>query len=334
MEELIKYLLGQKNYTTAYIEKNFLTQEVKDILNKYNLNLHELCYRIKKHIPFDREFKCKYCGKHIEKFWKNKEFCCNKHSLIYRNKLQEHINKVKETNLIKYGGTAPLNNNFIKQKIKKTCIERYGVDNYTKTHEYKIKVKQTCLKKYGVENYSQSKEFKDSYSVIRKTTKNTCQKRYHADCWTQSLDYKLRSNDIVKKRYLTLRQNNTLNTSKDEDEIYNLLLVILDKTDIVRHYKSKLYPFACDFYIKSLDLYIEYHGTWTHGKESFDKNNLKHQKILEVWQEKAKKSKYFQNAIYTWTDLDVRKLETFKRNNLNYKIFWNIEEVKNFINNL
>ena len=334
MKELIKYLLGQKNYTTAYIEKNFLTQEVIYILDKYNLNLHELCYRIKKHIPLDKEFKCKYCRKRIEKFWKNKEFCCNKHSLIYRNKLQKNKDKVRKTNLIKYGGAAPLSNADIKQRVKKTCIERYGVDNYTKTSEYKIKVRKTCLKKYGVENYSQSKEFKDNYFAIQKAIKSTCQKRYHADCWSRSLDHKLRSDDIVKKRYLTLKQNNTLNTSKDEEEIYNLFLTIFDKTDIVRHYKSKLYPFACDFYIKSLDLYIEYNGTWTHGKESFDKNNLEHQKILSGWKKKAKNIKYYRNAIYTWTDLDVRKLETFKRNNLNYKIFWNLKEVRNFINNL
>lgn len=30
--------------------------------------------------------------------------------------------------------------------------------------------------------------------------------------------------------------------------------------------------------------------------------------------------------IYTWTDLDPRKLQTFKQNNLNYKIFYNLDE--------
>lgn len=48
MEELVKYLLNHKNYTTAYVKKNYLTQEVKDVLIKYDLTLHELCYRIKK----------------------------------------------------------------------------------------------------------------------------------------------------------------------------------------------------------------------------------------------------------------------------------------------
>ena len=35
--------------------------------------------------------------------------------------------------------------------------------------------------------------------------------------------------------------------------------------------------------------------------------------------------------IYTWTDLDVRKLQTLKNNKLNYHIFYNINEVYEFI---
>jgi len=38
--------------------------------------------------------------------------------------------------------------------------------------------------------------------------------------------------------------------------------------------------------------------------------------------------------IYTWTDLDVRKLETFKKNNLNYKIFYTEKEFNKWFQNL
>ena len=43
---------------------------------------------------------------------------------------------------------------------------------------------------------------------------------------------------------------------------------------------------------------------------------------LNEWIEKSKNSNYYKNAIYTWTDLDVRKLNTFKSNNLNYEIIY------------
>ena len=332
MEELVKYLLGQKNYTVKYIEKRFLTKEIEDVLSKYDLTLHELCYRIKKNIPLDKKFICKYCGSNIRNIWKNKEFCCNNHSVTFRNKCQENKDKVKNTNLLKYGGVAPLSNDVIKEKVKKTCLKKYGVENYTKTEDYKIKTKQTCLDKYGVDNPSKSNLYKDNYDTIQESIKITCRKRYKAECWAQSLDHKKRSKFISQKRYSTLKKNNSFNKSNKEDQVYNLLLTVLDKNNIIRQYKSKKYPFTCDFYIPEKDLYIEYNGHWTHGNESFDKNNLEHQRILEEWKRKSEKSKFYKIAVYVWTDLDVRKLETFKRNNLNYKIFWNLEEVKNFIN--
>lgn len=331
MEELVKYLLNQKNYTTAYVKKSYLTQEVKDVLSKHDLTLHELCYRIKKSIPLNKKFTCKYCGNSIHKIWKNKEFCCNNHSITFRNKSQENKNKVKNTNLLKYGGIAPLNNNIIKDKVKKTCLNKYGVDNYTKTEEYKIKTKQTCLNKYGVDNPSKSKLFKDKYNIIQEAIKITCRKKYNAERWAQSLDHKKRFKLIDQRRYITLKKNNSFNKSSKEDQVYNLLLTVFDKNNIIRQYKSKKYPFVCDFYIPEKDLYIEYNGHWTHGKESFNKNNLEHQKILEKWKRKSEKSKFYKIAVYVWTDLDVRKLECFRKNNLNYKIFWNINEVKKFI---
>lgn len=329
MEELIKYLLNQKNYTVKYIEKRFLTQEVKNILMKYNLNLHELCYRIKKNIPLDKEFKCKYCGNKINNIWKNKEFCCNNHSVTFRNKCQDNKDKVKNTNLLKYGGVAPLSSDAIKEKVKNTCLNKYGVDNYTKTDECKIKTKQTCLNKYGVDNPSKSKLFKDKYNIIQEAIKITCRNKYKAECWAQSLDHKKRSKFIYQKRYTTLKKNNSFNKSNEEEQVYKLFLTILDKNNIIRQYKSEKYPFACDFYIKSLDLYIEYNGHWTHGKEPFDKNNLEHIKILNLW--KFKNTKFYRNAIYVWTVLDPLKLKIATENKLNYKIFWNLDEVKKFI---
>ena len=35
--------------------------------------------------------------------------------------------------------------------------------------------------------------------------------------------------------------------------------------------------------------------------------------------------------IYTWTDLDVRKRNIAKENNLNYIEFWNIKEVETWL---
>lgn len=131
---------------------------------------------------------------------------------------------------------------------------------------------------------------------------------------------------VNKQRFETMKANNNLGKQQDtkaEIDIYNKLCLRYDKEDIIHPYfDQERYPFVCDFYIKSADLFIEVNGTWTHGPEAFDLDNIEHQKLLDKWKEKSKNSKYYKNAIYTWTVLDVRKKEIAKKNNLNYKVIY------------
>ena len=92
--------------------------------------------------------------------------------------------------------------------------------------------------------------------------------------------------------------------------------------NVKRQYSDSRYPFACDFYIPSEDLFIEFNRNWTHGGHPFDESNLDDIYKFEQWQEKAETSNYYKNAIYTWTDLDVRKQKCAKENNLNYKMIY------------
>ena len=92
----------------------------------------------------------------------------------------------------------------------------------------------------------------------------------------------------------------------------------------MRQYKSEEYPFSCDFYIPEINLYIEFQGNWTHGKQPYDANDTRCQEKLEKW--KSKNKKYYENAIYTWTDLDARKRKIAKENNLNWLEFFTLEE--------
>ena len=129
------------------------------------------------------------------------------------------------------------------------------------------------------------------------------------------------------KERLTKLKNNSFNTSSPEDKYYNYLCEKYGTEDVVRQYSEDRYPFACDFYIKSLDLFIELNLTWTHGGKLFDNKNSADTEKLAVWKEKAKTSKYYQQAIYTWTDLDLRKMNTALENKLNYKVYYSEEEM-------
>lgn len=126
----------------------------------------------------------------------------------------------------------------------------------------------------------------------------------------------------VTKQYLTRKKNNSFNISKEEENFYNKLLEENKTKTIYRQYKDKRYPFYCDFYIKEDDLFIEFNNHWTHGYKPYDPNDEECQKRLLEWQEKAKTSQFYKNAIETWTIRDVKKLQTAKNNNLNYKVVY------------
>ena len=136
-----------------------------------------------------------------------------------------------------------------------------------------------------------------------------------------------------EKRLNTLRKNNTFNTSKAEQEIYNYLITLYSPTDIKTNYnQDPRYPFHCDFYIISQDLFIELNLHFSHGPHPFDPNNEEDLKLLEKWKEKAKASKYYEVAIDVWTRRDINKFNIAKKNNLKYKTIYQKEYKANYRN--
>ena len=80
-------------------------------------------------------------------------------------------NKIRQTNLKKYGVDVVSKSEKVKEKIKKTNLEKYGTENVFASDEIKEKIKHTNLKKYGVENPMQSK-------IIKNKTNQTNLKKY------------------------------------------------------------------------------------------------------------------------------------------------------------
>ena len=193
------------------------------------------------------------------------------------------LQKIKNTNLKKFGVEFPLQqlkkeNSEIYQKISQTCINKFGVDSPLKNKEIREKIKQTNIQKYGVDNPLKNKEI-----------------------WKKSQD----NRQISSK-------------SKLENNFLNYLKLKYESDDIITQYKSKEYPYYCDFYIKSINLYIEIQGHWTHNDHPFDINNLNDQQIMNIWRTKSLSDKYYKNALNTWTIKDVEKRNTAIQNNLNY----------------
>lgn len=55
---------------------------------------------------------------------------------------------------------------------------------------------------------------------------------------------------IAEKSFKTKLKHGTTNTSKPERDLLNFLIDKFGKDGIEYQYKSQLYPYRCDFYIK------------------------------------------------------------------------------------
>ena len=208
------------------------------------------------------------------------------------------------------------NKDTIKKKWETDLKNHDGKIGWIESNKSKDKInnrKKTLIDKFG--------SLENANKEIYERVKETKIKRYGNPNY---VDY-IKANETKKK-------NNSFNKSKPEDICYELLKE--KYSDIIRQYRSEEYPFNCDFYIPSLNLYIEYQGSHFHKGHPFDENNPNDINELNRLNEKLnkynKKSQY-DMMIYTWTDLDVRKRKIAKENNLNWIEFFNINELKEWL---
>lgn len=253
----------------------------------------------------------------------------------------------KETCLKKFGVENQNQCDFIKEAKRQSFINKYGVDNPAKIDGISDKIKETKLKKYGDSNYNNRDLAKqtcadlygDSNYNNRPKAKQTTLDLYGVENYSNSLERKERELEIQDKINDTKRLHNSFHTSTPENNLYNLLLTKFKSDDIIRQYKSDLYPFACDFYVKSLDLYVELQGTWLHGSEPYNSKNPEHIKIVNEWKSRSTshKTNFYEVAIKTWTIRDPLKRKTALKSNLNYIEvfdFKTFKELKNLFKDL
>jgi len=127
------------------------------------------------------------------------------------------------------------------------------------------------------------------------------------------------------------RQKNivTNSSSKPENYLNEKLIEKFGRNNVLRNIDSDpRYPFMCDFYIPKLDLFIEFNGWWMHSNEWYDgRSNISKEKV-ELW--KSKNSRQYVRAIKTYTKEDVLKRKTAKKNNLNYVVLWNEQDIEDW----
>lgn len=172
--------------------------------------------------------------------------------------------KTESTNRIKYGFKTPFQNKGVKIKIRNKNLSLYGVENPAQNEKIKEKIQKTCFEKYGVRSFLCLDE-------IRR-----------------------------KGRELSI-QNNSINKSKGENNFKQFLLMLDPETK--QHQEHPQLKQVLDFYLPKYDLWVQYDGTYWHGKTK-RKNETTRQylKIQKTIKRDQLQNKLIPNLIRFWSD--------------------------------
>lgn len=259
----------------------------------------------------------------------------------YGDENYNNIEKQKQTVKLKYDVSNISQIPGVQDKVKETNIKKFGAIHAMKTEEYLNKAKNSCLKKYGVEWAMQNSE-------IKAKAAQTCVERYGIACGAHKHLKNLENlnADFISKNFIVkgdlryhealeyfgykstitpilgildesgIRYNIKKRCSLLETDFLNELSYFLE-IDILRQYKLKPFNYRADGYIDNINfkfktfkfsdkdkVVIEFLGDYWHGKpnnseltyfgESFE--NL-HKQTFERFQE-LKDAGY--RILYIW----------------------------------
>lgn len=266
--------------------KNHTTKIVK--LRKYGVEHH-----------LQLEENKKYGENNI---FSNKEFIQQKFKEKYGgvnpNQVAEIQEKIKHTNLKKYGCEWNLASSYSREKQAKTNLEKYGVENYATSTEFKsrkqeieTKQKQTFLEKYGTEHPMQSEQCKiksketffTNYGVSHATKipetiekkKKTMKDKFGVEHYSQDPNNyeKVVKSMYVSKEYIwktgevsLVQGNEPIVLRELEEKGYTYEMVLTGATampEIWYDFEDSTHRYFPDIFIPNENLLIEVKSPWT-----------------------------------------------------------------------
>lgn len=140
-------------------EKKITNQSYTKSIRLQNEYLCQDCHRQRDVIKMHKKIKLKSSEEKFQTVIKRNTTMMNQYGVDNAAKLESTKEKMKQTNLKKYGGVAPACNVEIQQKIIQTNQRLYGVNYTTQVPEVRKKMIETNLKNYGYDNPGSCPEF-------------------------------------------------------------------------------------------------------------------------------------------------------------------------------
>ena len=277
-------------YRLDYIRSHFTQEEIDQVITDYLQSGRVGDARWTGIFLFDCRFGREYV----------KLFRTLMGSVAYLNACEAaRVKKLTETQVDLYGGMG-LASAATREKVQNTVFDRCGVSNVMQAEAVKERFAAVSQKKYGGVSPFCSKDVRARAEF---TKWKQAQAQLQLICKGARLDKLLKS--------------------KAEAVVYLLLVQRFGQGDVFYEYgihpSDKRYPHNCDFYIKSLDLFIELHGHYSHGNHWFDANCLVDNRRLSQLMVSGRRG---QLAAKTWSETDLRKREDARRSNIKYLVFW------------
>ena len=197
-------------------------------------------------------------------------------------------------------------------RSRRTTTERYGVDHASKRLEsrevarsrglehggdWAQKAKDTNLDRYGVAFWAPTPEGRAAASA------------------------RMSDPDHQARLHEARVRNGTQRSSSAEERLGAMLRSFFGSDDVLDQHRDPRYPFACDFYVPSRDLFIELNGSWTHGGHWYDPASATDVELVRSWEDKALSVSRFYDPV-TWTRRDVAKRAAAAEHELNYVVLW------------
>lgn len=213
-----------------------------------------------------------------------------------------------------------------RQHYAETSQKNHGASHWTQTEHGRRKLHEM----FSTDEERKARSERMLSDEVQGKIRATSMERYGTPYYWQSDEGRVRLKELLsrvevqQKIAATKKSRGTSNSSKAEKLAYSMLVDKFGADDVeVQYNLDERYPFACDFYIKSRDLFVELNASWLHGFHWFDDANPDDLERLQVLVEKSEQGKpMYSRAIYIWTYDDLRKRHIAEANGLNYLVFW------------
>lgn len=255
--------------------------------------------------------------------------CLERYGTIYPTQVKDIMDKVRQTTLERYGAECMFmtpevyehsHNEETIEKIRQTNKERYGCISPFGSDEVRQKISETNKERYGHECM-----FDVPWIREKAHSEESREKQRQTNIERYGCEWPFATRQARQLSFEKMKENGLLQKSHKEDEVYEYICSLGYRVE--RHHMTDEFPFNADMYLPDYNLYIEYQGSHFHNTYSFmgTKDDFK---VLQTYYEKSQRIKeesgdsdkltQYDNMIYVWSDLDVRKRVYAQENNVRY----------------